>query len=221
MRGKLITIDGLDGSGKATQTKLLGEALTRCGLRVRTVSFPRYDSQASAPVRMYLSGQFGEKPGDVNAYAASAFFAVDRFAAYRQDWQQFYEQGGLILADRYTTANAVHQCSKLPREEWDGFLAWLFDFEYGKMGLPAPDGVFFLEMDPSVSQKLLTHRYEGQEQRRDIHEKDLTYLARSREAALYCTQKLGWQHIRCDDGSNPRSVEEIHEEILQRVQTLL
>ena len=221
MQGKLITIEGLDGSGKGTQTRLLFEALSARGLPVRKVSFPRYESDSSALVRMYLSGAFGEKPGDVNAYAASAFFAVDRFASYRQDWQSFYAQGGIVLADRYTTANAVHQCSKLPQEEWDAFLTWLSDFEYTKLGLPAPDAVFFLDMSLQVSQRLMTGRYQGCESRKDIHEKDVAYLARSRQAALYCVQRLGWRQVRCDDGCTPFPVEDIHAQLLGQVQALL
>ncbi len=221
MKGKLITIEGLDGSGKGTQTRLLYEALAQRGIPVKKVSFPRYESDSSALVRMYLEGRFGEKPGDVNAYAASTFFAVDRFASYREDWQTFYEAGGIVLADRYTTANAVHQCSKLPQEDWPVFLDWLFDLEYARIGLPAPDLVFFLDMDPAVSQKLMTGRYHGEEAKKDIHEKDLEYLARSRAAALYCTDHLGWRHIRCDHGGEPLPISEIHAQIMETVAPLL
>ncbi len=221
MNGRLITIEGLDGSGKGTQTGLLFDALARQSLPVKKVSFPRYTSDASAPVRMYLAGDFGKKPGDVNAYAASAFFAVDRFAAWRQDIQPFYQAGGIVLADRYTTSNAIHQCSKLPESQWDEFLAWLFDLEYTRMGLPAPDLVFYLDMDPAVSQKLMTGRYQGDEGKKDIHEKDLEYLARSRAAARYCADKLGWQRIACDNGTDPLPLQTIHRQILARVQALL
>ena len=221
MKGKLITIEGLDGSGKGTQTELLYQALCTRGLPVKKISFPRYESDSSALVKMYLAGRFGAKPGDVNAYAASTFFAVDRFASYREDWQAFYEAGGIVLADRYTTANAVHQCSKLEQEEWPVFLDWLFDLEYGRIGLPAPDAVFFLDMEPAVSQKLMTGRYHGEESKKDIHEKDVAYLARSRTAALYCTERLGWQHVRCDNGTDPLPIPQIHETILNRVLELL
>ena len=221
MKGKLITIEGLDGSGKGTQTELLYQALCARGLPVKKISFPRYERDSSALVKMYLAGRFGDKPGDVNAYAASTFFAVDRFASYREDWQAFYEAGGIVLADRYTTANAVHQCSKLEQEEWPVFLDWLFDLEYARIGLPAPDAVFFLDMKPEVSQKLMTGRYHGEEAKKDIHEKDVAYLTRSRTAALYCTERLGWQHVRCDDGAEPLPIPQIHETILNRVLELL
>ena len=217
MSGKLIVIEGLDGSGKATQSNLLYEKLLAEGKPVRKVSFPAYDSNSSALVKMYLAGDFGKDPGDVNAYAASSFFAVDRFAGYKSDWGRFYEDGGIIIADRYTTSNAIHQCSKLPREEWDGYIRWLFDFEFRLMGIPAPDKVIYLQVDPLVSQKLMTGRYQGDESKKDIHESNLEYLAKSRQAARYCADKLGWDTIVCDDGGGMRGIETIHQEILEHV----
>ena len=214
MRGKLIVIEGLDGSGKATQSSLLYEKLLTAGKPVRKVSFPAYESDSSALVKMYLAGDFGKDPGDVNAYAASTFFAVDRFASYKQNWGKFYEEGGIVIADRYTTSNAIHQCSKLPREEWDGFVEWLFNFEFNLMGIPAPDKVIYLKVDPAVSQKLMTKRYQGDESKKDIHESNLAYLEKSRQAAQYCADKLGWETIQCDDGENMRSIEQIHKNIM-------
>ena len=214
MSGKLIVIEGLDGSGKATQSNLLYEKLVAEGKPVRKVSFPAYESDSSALVKMYLAGDFGKDPSDVNAYAASTFFAVDRFASYKQSWGKFYEEGGIVIADRYTTSNAIHQCSKLPREEWDGYVEWLFDFEFKLMGIPAPDKVIYLKVDPAVSQKLMTKRYQGDERKKDIHESNLAYLEKSRQAAQYCADKLGWETIQCDDGENMRSIEQIHEAVL-------
>ena len=126
MKGKLIVIEGLDGSGKATQAKHLAAALQQQGKQIREISFPNYDSDSSAPVRMYLSGAFGTEPGDVNPYAASSFYAIDRYAGMKQDWGCFYDDGGILIADRYTTSNAIHQCCKLPKEQWDSYLHWLF-----------------------------------------------------------------------------------------------
>ena len=143
-------IEGLDGSGKQTQAGLLRASLIERGADLRSVSFPRYGSASSALVRMYLGGRFGSDPGDVNAYAASAFYAVDRYASCKEDWGAFYESGGTVLADRWTTSNAVHQCSKLPREEWDSYLEWLYGFEYGLLGVPEPDLVVYLDMDPEA-----------------------------------------------------------------------
>ena len=213
-KGKLIVIEGLDGSGKGTQAAELVKSLEARGSTVRKVSFPDYDSDSSALVKMYLSGQFGKDPGDVNAYAASTFFAVDRFASFKRDWGGFYEGGGIVVADRYTTSNAVHQCSKLPQEQWDAFLAWLFDFEYHLLGIPSPDLVVYLSVDPAVSQRLMTGRYQGDESKKDIHEGNLAYLRHSRLAAEYCSSRLGWKQIECCRGGQMRTVEAIQADIL-------
>lgn len=220
--GKLIIFEGLDGSGKGTQAALTAQKLRQRGVTLRQVTFPDYDSESSALVKMYLSGRFGQKPDDVNAYAASSFYAVDRFASYKTDWGAFYREGGLVLSDRYTTSNAVHQCSKLPPAQWDGFLNWLFDFEYKKIGIPEPDLVLYLAVDPAVSQKLLENRYHGDESKKDIQEKDREYMARSRAAAEYCARTLGWQRIECTcAGRAMRPVEEINAEILAKTDRIL
>lgn len=213
---KLIVIEGLDGSGKATQAKLLCEKLAKDGVKVRKISFPDYDSDSSALVKMYLYGQFGTDPTAVNAYAASSFYAVDRYASFKIDWSEDYENG-LIVADRYTTSNAIHQCSKLLREDWDKYLEWLFEFEYEKLGIPVPDMVIYLKVDPEVSQKLMTGRYDGDESKKDIHERDIEYLKKSREAAGYCIEKLGWKIVECCKDDEMRSINEIHEEIVSIV----
>ena len=196
-KGRLLVIEGLDGSGKATQAKLLASHLAESGRRVMEITFPDYESDSSALVKMYLSGQFGDKPDDVNPYAASSF----------------YEAGGIVIADRYTTSNAVHQCSKLPPEQWDDFLRWAFDYEYRLLGLPAPDAVVYLQVDPAVSQKLMTGRYHGDESRKDVHEKDIEYLARSRRAAEYCAVHLGWATVHCTENGAMRTIEEIQAEV--------
>lgn len=223
--GKLIIFEGLDGSGKGTQTELTEKNLRAMGKDPLRITFPDYESESSALVKMYLSGQFGEKPDDVNAYAASSFYAVDRFASYKTKWGDFYRAGGLILSDRYTTSNAVHQCSKLPPMHWDGFLNWLFDFEYKKIGIPAPDAIIYLAVDPEVSQRLMTKRYQGDESRKDIQEKDLEYMARSRAAAEYCAKALGWRRIECTAQQNGqkemRTVDNINAEILAKLQDIL
>ena len=221
MKGRLIVIEGLDGSGKGTQAKLLTETLQEKGIPVRQVSFPNYQSDSSALVRMYLAGTFGQKADDVNAYAASSFYAVDRYAGYKADWGKFYEEGGVIVADRYTTSNGVHQCSKLPREQWETYLDWLFHFEYDLLGLPAPDKVFYLAVDPVVSQQLMTGRYQGNEQKKDIHERDVEYLNRSRQAAEFCAAHLGWRQVDCVRDGEMRTIPDIQQEVWQTVQALL
>lgn len=214
---RLIVIEGLDGSGKATQAARLAERLRERGEHVRRVSFPNYDSDSSALVKMYLAGAFGTHPDDVNAYAASSFFAVDRYAGYRSDWKDDLEKG-TVIADRYTTSNAVHQCSKLDRSEWDPFLDWLFDYEYRLLGIPAPSLVIYLRVAPELSQKLMTERYHGHEEKKDIHERDRLYLERCREAADYCAKKLGWRVIECVGAAGSmRGVDEIGGEILRLI----
>ena len=220
-KGKLIVIEGLDGSGKATQAQLLAAHLKEEGLSVREITFPDYASDSSALVKMYLSGQFGPHPDDVNAYAASSFYAVDRYASYKTSWGSFYEQGGIVIADRYTTSNAVHQCSKLPPDQWESFLRWLFDYEFHLLGLPTPDAVIYLQVDPAVSQKLMTARYHGDESKKDVHEKDTAYLARSREAAEYCAAHLGWHTVHCTRGDAMRSIENIQAAVQSIVQEKL
>ena len=214
-------IVGLDGSGKATQAKRLAEALAAEGRKVRQITFPDYASDSSALVKMYLGGRFGTHPDDVNAYAASAFYSVDRFASYKTDWGAFYRGGGVVVADRYTTSNAVHQCSKLPPDQWEAFLAWLFDFEYTKVGIPSPDQVVYLEVDPAVSQRLMTGRYQGDEARKDIHEKDFEYLARSQRAAAWCAAHLGWARVACCQGAEMRPIGAIHADVLKAVKEKL
>ncbi len=220
MNGKLIVLEGLDGSGKATQTELLWKALSGIGYPVKKVTFPNYDSPSSALVKMYLAGDFGKDAESVNAYAASSFYAVDRYASYRMEWASFYENGGIVLADRYTTSNAIHQCAKLPRTQWQEYLYWLSDFEYNKIGIPKPDLVVYLDVALDVSQRLLTERYKGDEGKKDIHEKDLHYLEHSRDAAQYCVEQLGWTRIECSKDGTMRTREEIHADIRNLVERM-
>jgi len=166
---------------------------------------------------MYLNGDFGKKPGDVNAYAASVFYTVDRYASYKENWGHYFENGGTVVSGRYTTSNAVHQASKLPECEWEGFLDWLYDFEYNKIGIPKPSKVIFLDMPVEVSQKLLSKRYEGDNSKKDIHESDTEYLAQCRKAALFTANYSGWEIIPCSKNSEPRTIEAIAEDIINSV----
>jgi dTMP kinase len=214
LSGRLFVIEGLDGSGKATQAQRLCNILESQGRKVRKISFPNYESNASALVKMYLNGEFGKDPDSVNAYAASTFFAVDRFASFKTDWSDFYHNGGIIIADRYTTSNAVHQCSKLPKAQWEAYLRWLFDFEYRLMGIPAPDSVVYLQVDPMVSQQLMHARYQGDDSKKDIHERNTGYLNRSQEAAQYCAESLGWKTVHCVRDGKMRDIDDIGQEVL-------
>lgn len=216
--GKLIVIEGLDGSGKSTQLDILCEKLTGLGTKNKRVSFPDYESDSSALVKMYLGGKFGSDPNDVNPYAASLFYAVDRYASYKTDWGEFYNSGGIIISGRYTTSNAIHQTSKMQSKGWGGFLDWLYDLEYKKMGVPEPDLVLFLDMPVEVSQKLLKNRYGGDENKKDIHESDVNYLNRCREAAKFVADYSNFCIISCaTEKMEPRSIEDISADILKKV----
>ena len=211
--GKLIVLEGTDGSGKSTQFRMMAERLTREGTEFRRLVFPRYSEESSALIRLYLGGAFGTNPSDVNAYAASAFYAVDRFASYKQDWGNWYENGGLILSDRYTTSNAVHQSSKEPEENREKFLQWLYDFEYEKLGLPKPDLTIYLDMPTDFTQTLMRNREASTGTQADIHEKDGAYLAECRRAGRAVADFYGWTVIHCVKDGRLRTIEDIHEDI--------
>lgn len=215
MVAKLIAIEGLDGSGKATQSALLKEALEAKGLRVSSVSFPCYGELSAVFVEDYLRGGFGDRADDVNAYAASSFFAMDRLVSYLKHWRKDYESVDVLVADRYSTSNLIHQCAKLPEDGWEAFVAWLVDYEFDKLGLPAPDSVVYLRMDLATSQRLLEKRYGGDASKRDVHERDLDYLERSRHAADWCAEHLGWQVVENARNGTLRDRMDVHKEIME------
>ena len=214
MPGRLIVFEGTDGSGKSTQFARLCARLAAADRAYQKLVFPQYDQPSSALIRMYLGGEFGSRPADVNPYAASAFYAVDRYASLKKVWGDYYRKGGLVLTDRYTTSNAVHQAVKCLPAEREGFLQWLDDFEHNKMGLPRPDLVLYLDMPTARAVELLRSREASTHTRADIHELDTGYLAACRACALQAAGLLGWQVISCvDSGGGLRSVEDIHQEI--------
>ena len=221
MQGKLIVLEGIDGSGKSTQYQLLRDRLQREGREFRAVSFPRYTEDSSALIRAYLAGDYGTRPEDVNPYAASTFYAVDRFASFRTDWGAYYKEGGLILSDRYTTSNACHQGSKLSGDERRRYLDWLTGFEYGLMGLPAPDLVLYLDVELDVSRRQLRARQDATHTEADIHEKDAAYLAACLEAGRFAAEHYGWTRIRCVLDGQLRTIEDIHEEIFRTVSRII
>ncbi len=217
----LIVIEGLDGSGKGTQTALLRDRIISEGYAVKQISFPNYSESSASLVKSYLSGEFGSSPDSVNAYAASSFYAVDRYAAYKKHWEADYLGGVNILADRYTTSNAVYQMTKLPKKEWDSYLEWLEDYEYRLLELPSPDKVIYLDMSPQVSQKLMSGRYSGDESRKDIHEVNISFQEQCRRSALYSSERLGWNVISCSDGEMPCGIDEISDKIWNAVRESL
>lgn len=212
----IIEIEGLDGSGKETQSRLLTERLCARGYRAQRITFPDYEHEWSLFVRMYLGGEFGASAGDVNAYTAASFYALDRYASYRKLWGEAYAAGEILVADRYIGSNLIHQTAKLPRAEWDEFYAWQQDFEFGKLGLPRPSLVLYLDVEPEAARGLMEKRYGGDESKKDIHERDFAYLLACREAARYAAQRCGWSTVDCCAGGTLRTIEDIGGELLSR-----
>ena len=219
--GKLIVIEGTDGSGKSTQFKLLTQYLENQGVKFQKLVFPQYSEPSSALIRMYLGGEFGSKPSDVGPYAASAFYAVDRYASYKKVWGTWYENGGLIVSDRYTTSNAVHQASKEPEETRADFLKWLYDIEYDKLGLPHPDLTIYLDVPTDFTEKMMRKREADTHTSADIHEQDMDYLATCRRMGKAAAAYYGWTVIECVRDGAMRSIEDIHEEIRRHVAACL
>lgn len=218
--GKLIVIEGLDASGKQTQTALICDALKNIGYKVKQISFPCYDSNSSALVKMYLNGDFGSIAENVNPYAASSFYAVDRYASFKTDWEKDYNLETIVVADRYTTSNMIHQAGKIADiNERNDYLDWLYEYEFKYLGLPEPDKVLFLEMAPEVSEKLMKERANkitGNTEK-DIHEKDKNHLVKSYESALYVADRFKWDIVHCVKDNTLRTIEDIHNEILEKV----
>ena len=214
---KLIVIEGLDGSGKSTQLELLISALEKGGKRVRKIKLPDYESPSSTLVKMYLGGEFGKDPNAVNAYAAGAFYAVDRYASFTLDWKTDYESHKIIVADRYATSNSIYQTEKIAEADWDSYLDWSADFECNKLGIPKPDAVIYLDMPVDISQKLMTGRYGGNESKKDVHEADVAFLEKCRKSALYAASRQGWHIVECSNGKEPYSIDKIHNEIMKIV----
>ena len=220
-KGKLIVLEGIDGSGKSAQFRRLCARLEKDGIDYNHIVFPRYGEESSALIRMYLNGEFGTRPDDVNAYTASTFFAVDRFASYKKDWGATYESGGLFLSDRYTTSNAVHQGSKLPDEELPAFFRWLSDLEYDKMGLPRPDLVIYLDVDLETSLSRMRKREAKNNTHADIHEQDADYLRRCLHTADRAADFYGWTRIPFQKDGLERDVYEKNEEIYRIIRAAI
>ena len=222
--GKLFVIDGTDGSGKQTQFNKLKERLEAEGINIKVVSFPNYDNESSSLVKMYLRGEFGQNAQEVSPYIASTFYAADRYATFQTGYKKFYEEGGIILADRYTTANMVHQAGKIKdKEEREKFLDWLWDFEFNLYGLPVPTKSFFLNMPTEYAVKLMENRENKftHDTKKDIHESDKQHLLDAYNAACDLVQKYDWHEVKCVKDDKIRSIEDIHEEIYQQIKKYL
>lgn len=224
MSGKLIIIEsGSDASGKATQSELIYEKLKNEEVKVRKVQYPNYGSESSTLVKMYLRGDFGKNADDVDAYIASTFFTADRYASYKTEWEDFYKDGGVVIADRYTTSNMVHQASKMAVEDRDKYLDWLDDYEYGMFKMPRPDVVIFLNVPVEFSRKLMENRmnkFTG-EKEKDIHERDAEYLERTYRNSLYIADKYEWKIVECIKDGELRSIDDINNEIYKIVHEVL
>jgi len=220
MQGKLFVIDGTDGSGKQTQFNKLAERLETENIDFMRLSFPNYDSPSSSLVKMYLGGEFGQNAKEVSPYIASTFYAADRYATYKKVFEEYYNNGGIILADRYTTANMVHQAGKMQdKEEREKFLNWLWDFEFNLYGIPKPTQVFFLNMPPEYAFKLMENRENKitHDMKKDIHERDKSHIIDSYNAACDLVEKYNWYEVKCVQEEQIRTIEDIHEEIFKEV----
>ena len=219
-KGMIIVLEGLDGCGKSTQLELVESFLADNNIRYRLVSFPNYNSSSGEIISAYLHGEIPCE-GVNGAYAAASFYAVDRYISYSTDWKKDYDEGAVIICGRYTTSNAIYQMTKVPAQDREQFLDWLWEHEYKILGLPEPDGVLFLDMPVEVSQKLLSLRYSGDEQKKDIHERDLAFMHACRESALFAAKRCGWTMIPCSDGDDPFSVEKIHDDIIEKIKGMV
>lgn len=217
---RLVVIEGLDGSGKSTQFEIIDSIFAQNNIPHKSISFPDYNNPSSSLVKMYLGGEFSQNAEDINAYAASSFYAVDRYASFKLFWEDAYNNGDIILASRYVTSNAIYQMVKCKKNEWDSYLDWLYEYEYEKLGLPKPDLVIFLDMPVEVSQRLMTSRYDGDESKKDIHEVNVEFLKNCREAALYAADRQNWKIINCSDGKAPLSVNTITDKIMEEIKKL-
>ena len=215
--GKLIVFEGLDGCGKSTQVSLLENALTLRNADFRRIKLPDYDDKSSELVKMYLAGEFGNSADELSPFAASAFYAVDRIASYKRHWEKDYLNKDFIIADRYTTSNAIYQMNKMPYEKWEEYLYWMEEFEYQKLGLPKPSKVIYLDVSLERSQEQLSKRYNGDESKKDIHERDVSFLKRCYESAMFAADKLGWIKIDCMKDGKMRQAEDISKEIIKIV----
>lgn len=222
--GKLIVIEGTDSSGKETQTRKLYERLEKEITNVRKLSFPNYKSPACEPVKMYLAGAFGDNALDINPYPVSTMFAIDRYASYKMEWEKFYQDGGIIVTDRYTTSNMVHQASKIESiDKKNEYLDWLEELEYSKMGIPRPDLIIFLNMPTETAAELMAQRKNKitGEDIKDIHEKDISYLKKSYENACNIAKKYNWLEIKCVENGRLKTIDEIGKEIFSVVKKIL
>lgn len=221
MNTKFIAIEGLDGSGKETQTNLIYNKLKETQNNILKLSFPDYNSDSSTLVKMYLNGEISKNAEEINAYAASSFYSADRYISFIKKWKKQYKSGSIILTDRYTTSNQIYQTAKLDKKNWAEFVEWIEDFEYKKLGLPSPDLVIFLNVPVEVSQKLMLKRYSGDESKKDIYESDVDFLKKCYNSAMFCAKKLNWKVINCTKNNEIKTIDQIHNDVMKTVNEFL
>ena len=218
--GKIFVIEGTDGSGKQTQVEKLQARFEKDGINYKKISFPNYNSPTSTLVKMYLAGEFGENAQEISPYIASTFYAVDRYGTYQKELKEYYENGGIIIADRYTTANMVHQAGKIADDiEREKFLEWLCDLEFNIYKLPKPTKAFFLNMPPEYALKLIENRANKitHEQKKDIHERDKSHIINSYNEACKIVDKYNWYNVKCVENGEIRAIDDMHEEIYKEI----
>lgn len=213
----LYIIEGIDGSGKSTQIAMLKQRLEDDGIKVLALKFPVYEDLSSGPVRMYLSGELGSDPNQINAYAASSFYAIDRYASYKKTWEKDYLAGTTIISDRYTISNIIHQSSKVEDNKRDDFVNWLYDYEHNKLGIPVPDRVFYLDVPPSITMKNVEDRYEKNGGKKDIHENNNEYLEKCYKTGCFYCEKLNMFRVECVKRGKQKSAKEINDIIYNEI----
>lgn len=214
--GKLFVIEGLDGSGKQTQSELITKRLNEEGINALRASYPNYDSPSSALVKMYLNGDFGKDANNIDPKIASTFYAIDRYATYKTKYEEFYNNGGIIICDRYSTSNMLHQgCKITDTNKKEEYLNWLDSLEYDLYKIPRPNKVFFLDINPAVSKKLIENRKNKftKEEKKDIHESNFKYLLSSYKNASYLKEKYKWININCIKDDKLKSINEINDDL--------
>lgn len=222
--GKLFVIEGTDSSGKQTQLEELKRRFEKEKIEYKSVSFPNYESNSSELVKIYLSGELAENPKEISPYIASTFYAADRYVTFKREYEKYYNNGGIILADRYTTSNMVHQAGKIEdAEERKKFLDWLWDFEFNLYGLPVPTQIIFLNMPTEYAIKLMKNRKNKftNEEKKDIHERNLEHLKDAYNEALKVSKKYNWYEIKCIKDNRISTIDDIHEEIFKEIKKFL
>ena len=218
MAGKLIVFEGAcDGIGKSTQFKLLTDSLINDGFKICNHHFPTYDTYQGAPVEKYLKGEFG-KPGELSPYFVNSLYAMDRAITWNTKLKPAYNEGEIILLDRYTTSSLIYQSALISDiEEKKKFIDYVVDFEYSKLGIKEPDQVLFLTAPFDLVTEMRQARKVNDGVVNDIHEQDLEFMKKVYDNANFLADYLGWDKIECSNSNTLRSIDDIHGEAYRLV----